>query len=312
MTKRNKNKLQTNNSTDDTLSPDKQQETRKKQRVEATASEMNSDDHHELDAGQGGSEITLLELHRMIKEDIMNASKSTNSRIDNIAQNIEKSIEKLQHEVQEVKSSQQFISDEFENVKISVDDQKTLVSSMKLEITELKNDQAQAQQHIEELNYELNKIKQCSIESHLLISNVVQLVNENLDNLFGNILSALGLSCSSHEIIGITRLTSSNARGVPPILVRFINVSLKDKIMKMGRAKPLSCIDIGLNIDQRIYFNHRLTSLNQRLLGIARKFRNDNNYKFVWFSNGSVFIKKDENSNALKISDVHDLPDNNC
>ncbi|XP_055590547.1 uncharacterized protein LOC129742643 [Uranotaenia lowii] len=307
MTRRNKNRA-----TDETVSPDKLDDTNlKKQKIVAAAIEINNDDDRESTSDQGGPEITLLELHQMIKNDILNASSSTNIRIDNIAENINKSIEKLQHEVEEVKVSQQFISNEFEQMKVSLDDHKSIVSSMKNEIAELKNDQTENRQYIEELNFEVNMIKQSSMEGHLLISNVVQLINEDLVHLLNNILSSLGISCNSYDIIGITRLSSSNGRGLSPILVRFMNIALKDKIIRMARKKPLSCIDIGLNIDQRIYFNQRLTHLNQRLLGIARKFKTDHHYKFVWFSNGFVFLKKDEKSKALKITDIQDLPNHN-
>lgn len=251
--------------------------------------------------------LSLSDLRKLIQQDITQANHQTMNRIDGVANRIDIAIGKLQSDVEEMKNSQQFISDEFESVKNTLSGHDNALRSMSEEIHALKEDNCILRNHLEEVNYEVNALKQRSLESHLLISNVIKTNDENLNVLIERISNHLNVPYNATNFLGISRLASKNQKGVQPVLVRCINVSVKEQFMNAIKERPFTCEEIGLGLKQKIYFNHHLTPINQRILGAARKFRKDNNYRFVWFSYGSVFLRKDENSKIIRVNDIQDL-----
>lgn len=147
-------------------------------------------------------------------------------------------------------------------------------------------------------------LRQAAMEGHLLICNVIRTSDEKLTDVFGAIMTTLNVECKTEDVLGIARLSSSNKGGMQPILVRFSNPTVKERIMKAARDHPITCDMIGLGINQRVYFNHRLTNVNHHLLGEARRYKREHNFKFVWYSNGEIFLRKDENSRAIRVNDV--------
>lgn len=260
--------------------------------------------------GDAGS-ISLSDLHKLIRRDILKASDATNARIDDISVQIKQSVTKLENEMESIKTSQQFISDEFEAIKTIISDHKDDIVSLKNEVKTVKADCITTQHNLEELNFELNALKQANLEGHLLISNVIKAAEEDLRPLLQSIFSLLNIKCDAEDILSVRRLSSTNQSGIQPIIVRFASLSMKEKIMKAARQRPINCDEIGLGVRQRIYFNHHLTPANQRLLGAARKYKRQHNFMFVWYANGEIFLRKDENSRACKITDIRDLNGSN-
>lgn len=67
-------------------------------------------------------------------------------------------------------------------------------------------------------------------------------------------------------------------------------------------------MDNSVSEDKRkIYIQNRLTPFNQELLQDARKFKLDNNYKFVWFQNTDVLLKESDSSKIIRIRSKADL-----
>ena len=272
MSRRNKNRGQLSDSPDEL---EKLHAQRYKQ------PRMNSSEKGDAVSENDDMRNSLNDLRKLIRNDILEASERTNSRIDEMSLQIKQSVSKLEAEMETIKTSQQFISDEFEAMKVTISHQKDNFVSLKKDVLQIRTDCNTTHQHVEELNYELNVLKQASLEGHLLISNVIKTADENLGDLLAKMFSSLDIVCSPEGVLSIGRLMSSNQHGIQPILVRFACVSLKEKVFKAARERPIFCDEIGLGVKQRIYFNHRLTPVNQRLLGAARRYKKQHNFKFT-------------------------------
>lgn len=59
--------------------------------------------------------------------------------------------------------------------------------------------------------------------------------------------------------------------------------------------------------NDKIYINDSLTQLNRNLFFKARFHARDIGYKFVWFKDQKLFIKKNENTNAIFIDNEYSL-----
>lgn len=270
-----------------------------KQHCGDTESFLSGENEDDLD-----EDLSLKDLYKLIKRDISNANEEMKTRLSGLTNEIHNAVSQLKSDVESIKLSQEFLSNEFEHLKSDISNNKSMITSLSKNVTKINGTCTTNEKHIEELNYELNSLRQATMEGHLLICNVIRATDEKLVDVFNNILNQLDMQCNVEDVQGIARLTSTNRGGMQPILVRFSNPIFKERIMKAARDKPITCESIGLGVKQRIYFNHRLTSANRVLLNEARKFKRNNNFKFAWYSNGNVFLRKDESSKAIHVSDV--------
>lgn len=95
------------------------------------------------------------------------------------------------------------------------------------------------------------------------------------------------------------------------IFVSFVRKIDKDKLMSaIRKRRNLTSRDLDFldEVDPyKIYINHSLTQERRKLLAVAKNFKRENSYAFVWVRNGRIFIKKDEQSSAILIRSSRDL-----
>lgn len=158
-----------------------------------------------------------------------------------------------------------------------------------------------------QLDEEKNKNEQKELENNILISGIPSNPNENLATVFRTINQSLKIDIQGARCYRIGR--GPNQAGT--IKVCFESREDKENFMKAKKEIKLTLSNtrLGTN-DNEIYVNHDLTKRNQYIFMMARRFKKDNNYKFVWYSNGNIFIRKDESSKVNKITRVEDLK--NC
>lgn len=155
------------------------------------------------------------------------------------------------------------------------------------------------------LDSEINKNEQKELENNIVVSGIPQNnKQEALQNIVETVLDALEVNV---EVPKCYRIGKSGSMA-PPIKICFKNKEDKDKLMVVVKKKKITLASLGLeNDDTQVYFNHDMTKRNQLLFMHTRKFKRENNYKYVWFTSGSIFLKKDDDSKVEKIISEEDL-----
>ncbi|XP_053698960.1 uncharacterized protein LOC128745923 [Sabethes cyaneus] len=248
------------------------------------------------------ADMTLTELHKLLKREI----QSSKDEIQSSIMGMKNELQRLSCEVDEVKQSQSFINAEFENFKKSITTTTEGIKRMDVDMTSLKASQVHISSQLVSMDRDISYIQQEQLSNNMLISNVIK--TADLCAIVCKICELLEIELLSRDIFTITRLTTRNTKQIEPIIIQFSNRIVKEKIMAAAKNITLSCRNLGFPIDQRIYFNHHLTAKNQSLLKVARTYKRQYNYKFAWFNKGYIYIKKDENSSALRILSREDLP----
>lgn len=107
---------------------------------------------------------------------------------------------------------------------------------------------------------------------------------------------AVGMEISEAMVDACHRFGIKKTDGGPRgIIVKFVWRLDKDNLRDKKRGKRnLSTRHMGLPVDKPVYVNESLTKTRRRLYGMARKFKSDNNWKFVWHRGGKIFLKKDK------------------
>ena len=81
------------------------------------------------------------------------------------------------------------------------------------------------------------------------------------------------------------------------------------------KAKKLRTTDLGYDLQPdpnnpnigKIFINESLTSRLKNLLRLTKIKKQEMNIKFIWTRNGSIFLRKDEKAQALKVNFIADL-----
>lgn len=78
--------------------------------------------------------------------------------------------------------------------------------------------------------------------------------------------------------------------------------------MECSKKKKIKACSINESWgNEGIFVNNYLTQYNSNLFFKSRMFAKENNFKFVWFNDCEIFIKKRESSKAYIIYDETDL-----
>lgn len=249
-------------------------------------------------------EMTMAELHSALKGEIISSREAITTEIGGI----KSELHQLKQDVDAVKDSQQFFNEKFEGFKANLTSLSGKVHGWDAEIAAIRQGHQQLSSNMAAVGLDLNMVQQEQLSNNMLISNVIKVVAENLPDLLKTICDTLGVTLMNRDVVSISRMTTKNTKQIEPILVRFSNRAVKDEIMFAAKSTALSCRQLGFAIDQRIYFNHHLTTRNQTIMQAARQYKRKYNFRFVWFTRGSIYIKRDETSPAIRITSTHDLP----
>ena len=91
----------------------------------------------------------------------------------------------------------------------------------------------------------------------------------------------------------------------PSISVRFISRKKRNALFKA--RKNLKDAKFDFLSCKGVFLNENLTPKNKQLLFHANKKRKDNQWKYLWTSNGRIFARKCDNSSAIQIKNECDI-----
>lgn len=166
---------------------------------------------------------------------------------------------------------------------------------------------------LDQVNIEINYLKQSILSSDVVITGVPYHQGEALGDIVKVICKQYKVDLSSTDYKSLYRLRSRNSTSPhSPICIELYSKTLRGAIMKQQkRLGPvlLHMIDSTLlkTDKQKIYFKERLTPYNNALLIETKKFCIENQFKYVWFQNCDILVKKTESSKPTKIVVKADL-----
>eukprot|EP00102_Acyrthosiphon_pisum_P012918 XP_008182265.1 PREDICTED: uncharacterized protein LOC103309192 [Acyrthosiphon pisum] len=127
---------------------------------------------------------------------------------------------------------------------------------------------------VSNLSKRINHLEQKSLENNVEILGVQEEKNENCVEILNNIKPILDSKEHKYKLITEARKLKLNAH--------------------------------NLNTEwasENIYINEQMTQSNIYIFLKARSAARELGYKFIWFKNSKIFVKKDETSKALLIGD---------
>lgn len=165
------------------------------------------------------------------------------------------------------------------------------------EINEIKSNQ-------NSLKMRLNAIEQKDLSLHMDITGIHRnkiLPNVNIKDLVIDLLKSFKIQLASSDIVRtFVRFYTKNEEKVPVIVVVFANYDEKIHIMREKRK-------VDPHGNSKIFFSHSLTPFNRMLLAKARERGKSSNYPYVFFANGKIIMKRENDAKGVIIKSVEDL-----
>jgi hypothetical protein len=188
--------------------------------------------------------------------------------------------------VRHMSESQQFLADQYEDLR----NEQKLIRDMKSTI------ESQAST-IKDLQSRLVSSEQYSRRLHLELGNIRQTETEDVEKIVMNIAHRVGVPIVERDIAKAHRLKAGEGK-TPSIIVEFVNRKIRDRILENRKSIPK---------EEKIFVNESLCPYYKKLLLLAKDKCRQMNYKYCWFRNNKILVKKHEKSKSITIIKVDDL-----
>ena len=217
--------------------------------------------------------------------------------------------EQLSGKVEDALSSLSFLSDKYEEIKEKVSLLEESNKDLKKENSFLSNELVKATNEIKNLRDQQDEFEQYGRRECLEVRGIPQLHGKNTNE----IVMKVGVTIKQEDISVSHRLPvqGSNATNFNPvIIVKFIRRDVRDQLFAARyKLKDLTTKDMGYSrsTPSKIFIVESLTKKKKEPFKICLPVKREKRYRFLWTRYGKIMMRKDENSEALTISNLQQL-----
>lgn len=154
--------------------------------------------------------------------------------------------------------------------------------------------------------------QQQQLQNHITIHGVPKKPNEDLKATVNNTIKAMNITVNQDDISTARRMNSTNNNTAPPIIVvEFKTIDVKLNIMQVYKDNgPIMLTQISNTTNagnKKIYINEYLNNYYKQLYNNAKELKTSNNFKFIWFKNGTIYARENETSQIHRIKHQNDI-----
>lgn len=173
---------------------------------------------------------------------------------------------------------------------------------------------------VKELKQTINYMKQEKMLTDIIVqgvpevesnqSELLAIVQQIVEKLNGD--QPLSV-CSVRRIGKLEDEHGSGSEKKRSIIVKFKTPDEKFIALNMKKKLKISCDQLTLNgqvlgkSTDILFFDERLTKANAELYYAARMLRKRKMIEYVWIHHGAVFVKKDDNTERIRVTDTQQL-----
>lgn len=196
------------------------------------------------------------------------------------------------------------------------------IDDLERKIVKLEKDKVNKDSEINSIKQEFKKqIWQNNLSHDLLIKGVPERQDETVNELsriVEQILDLVGVEFDTDSDFTLKRVGKPLIDRPRPITVTVQSMLVKQKALKEKRSTPITLNKIELNgkpigdKSQHIYIDENLTQTNGKLFKMARDLKKQNLVKYAWTKNGTVYMRQDDNTKVIMVSDENDMQNLSC
>ncbi|XP_028406806.1 uncharacterized protein LOC114529249 [Dendronephthya gigantea] len=203
-----------------------------------------------------------------------------------------------------------------EYLESKYDDLQSFRTSARRQLSHLEAHITEIAENVENLSKSIDNAQQYSYSFNVKLLGIPELKAKEsaiqTSTLCVQIFNAMGVQVTLQDVDIAHRVpTRRNNDGRPkPIVCKFIRRLAREQVMAVRRdIKKIDPRLVGLpeeSLANAAVYDH-LTPKTQQLLADAKRFKDENDFRFFWTKNSMVYLRKHEDSRAIKIKDQRDL-----
>lgn len=237
------------------------------------------------------------------------------AKLCSIEENQNIKIDGLKLTLEEINQKQQKLQENFDSLVKTSNDHTNELKIQEKKVAENSLDISNVYNTINLINYKLNTLSQQKLNKNVIINGVPKVQNEDIKKVISRIMTDIGMNLDTDDIEEIWRVHDRNLS--PPIIVKFKNKWIKQKILKQRKqtnndlktkGKSMYAKDFGFNSENQIYINEELTQETRILFNAAKKqLKETADYKYIWVTEGKILAKQDESAKVQTIRSNGDI-----
>ena len=207
--------------------------------------------------------------------------------------------------IRELQHSVKYMSDSFEDLRKEI-------QSLTIENMDIRKKLDETEGKLKTAENEIEELQQYTRRNNLEIHGIPETTNENTDDIVKKVAEAVDVEVLNSDIDISHRLPTRNEQQQPAIIVRFTRRSIRNQLYAARKKlQKKTTSDIGLHTprqeNHRIYINEQLTRRNKQLFHNANMKRKTLKWKYIWTQNGRIYVRKENDMPAIKISSDRDI-----
>jgi hypothetical protein len=212
-------------------------------------------------------------------------------------------LESIKEVTNEIKSSQEFLSKQYDKFEEAL----KILPKMEKEIKQLRETIVVKDRLINDLTVRVNQLEQYGRNKNLEINEVAEVKGENVEDLVRKISEKAGVQLKEEDIEVAHRLPKTKTENRPAtIIVQFTTRKMRDKVFA-ARKKIVTNAEVTGQQSGRIYISENLSFFYRNLLKKAKLKARGLNYKYTWYRNGTVRVRKEADGQVIVIEKEEDL-----
>lgn len=213
----------------------------------------------------------------------------------------------FRYELRELKKSNQFLSDAFDEQKNDLialqKENKELKEANKLLLSEYEVLKKQTSLH----EQRIMASEQYSRNANVEIKGIPISEEESIPDTLHRIGELIHVPIDESEVEVCHRVPTKNADAPPNIVVQFKSRAKRNAVLEKAKKTRISTRDLGHTSGAPVFINEHLCPAMKQLLGMTVAQKKAKNWRFVWVNYGKILAKKDESSPTLYIRNAQDV-----
>lgn len=243
-------------------------------------------------------------------------SNITAQQLESILENkLKKALAPLSKSLEEVKESMSFINDKYDELFLKMTEYEEERKAIIIENKSLKAELLDSVKQLKSLTNSLNNLEQYTRRDCVEIKGIPVSEHEQTNDIVMKLGKMIKVNLSRDDISTSHRLPvkrfkaggdtdTVKSQNTPAIIVKFVKRDVRESFYRARKyLKDLSTRDLGYSRENRIFINESFTQKNKVLFNECLKVKKDKEFRFLWTNAGKIFMRKNENSQVIHITD---------
>lgn len=215
-----------------------------------------------------------------------------------------KEISDLRIESKEMAKSIECTHDKIDDLTKLVQKHDDAIKNCERSIDNVKSENTYLRRQVDELKADLNNMHQYSRANCVDITGVPMLREENIMNIVQAVARVVHFELKPEMVDAVHRLGRRGSPSRPPgVIIKFVRRIDMDEFLRLAKVKSgFAASDLGFVSENRVFIRPSMSPGNRDLFSLARSIARDHDYKYVWFSNGRILMRKMEGTAVIHVT----------